>query len=114
MCEAMEQHMIRCDNHREDLVFDGRLMASQDNRWVNGRDQTRYSNLSLYVTDSGKYVYHYEYITLWQGESSTSNVQIYDTLAEFKEAFLADGREMISDFEKDFLAEAGIPLIKRI
>ena len=112
MCER-EEYTIRADNHREDLVFDGELIASGDNSWVNGKNETRYSKLSLYLTTSEKYVYHSEYISLWIGESSTSIVEIYDSLKEFKEAFLTD-REGISDFEKDFLKEAGIPLVKRI
>lgn len=56
------------------IRFSGILVGKRDNRKP---DSNRWTIWKLYVTRSGKLVLHTEYRTIWEGEQSTSDVDVY-------------------------------------
>jgi hypothetical protein len=52
------------------------------NRWVAGREQTRWDEIEVLKTAKGKYVLRQEYVTLWQGEQGSNTYRIFDSLDE--------------------------------
>jgi hypothetical protein len=57
-------------------------LAFVSNRWVAGREQTRWDEKQVVKTVKGKYVLYEGYVTLWQGEESTSKYRVFDTLED--------------------------------
>ena len=104
---------IRSDNRNADLRFNGDKIATNWNRWVNGRDDTRWTEWDLYSTESGKFVYVESDVSLWQGESNFVRAEVFVSLNEFREYFLSS-RDTLSSFEKEFLSGAGIELVEEI
>jgi hypothetical protein len=51
-------------------------------RWIAGREQTRWSELEVVRTAKGKYVLRDEYVSMWQGEQGSITYTVYDTLDE--------------------------------
>jgi hypothetical protein len=95
---------IRRDNMK-DLVFKGVELGSASSRTINGPGQNRYSNLSLYKTEGGKYVFHNEYITHWQGESDTSEAEVFDTAEDLINDLIGPDGE-VSELRKELIEEA--------
>ena len=106
-------YKIRCNSHNEDIVFNGKEVASHSSRKTYGDSQNRYNCLDLYQTESGKYVLVDEYVTHWQGEEGTKNVYICENLDEVK-SYFTDREGKLSEWEKEFLEDAGISLVKEI
>lgn len=71
------QYELERTNGRS-VKFTGEEIASAGGKWRNGKEQTRWSTLTLYRTKGGKYVLQSEYITMWQGENGTSQVTVCD------------------------------------
>ena len=107
------KHRIRADNHLEDISFEGKVIGSWWGKEINGPNSSRWNEWYLYETCSGKIVYRLSYITQWQGESSSVEVHIFDSIAEFKDFFTSD-KDTLSNNEKGFLDECGIDLVKEI
>jgi len=101
----MEQHKIRRDNMK-DLVFKGVELGSACSRAINGPGQNRYSTLTIYRTAGGKYVFHNEYTTHWQGESDTSEAEVYDTAEDLINELIGPGGD-VSELRKELIEEAG-------
>ena len=96
----MEKIRIHRGNMK-DLVFTGEEIASASNKWINGQDQSRWEDLTLYRTTGGKYVLQREYCTQWQGESGSDDAEIFDNVAELNEHFRAG----ISNIEYELIQE---------
>jgi len=68
------------------LQFDGDLIAEATSRQQQGPCQSRWYELALYRTASGKYVVAIGYRTQWQGELPRDEAHVESTLAGAVEA----------------------------
>jgi hypothetical protein len=73
------------------IKFTGELIGDAGGKWQNGREQTRWTELELYRTESGKYVLSNEYVTCWQGESGSHTVTIFDSAKALIKYLESDG-----------------------
>lgn len=78
MTEQQLEHFELERTNGRSVKFNGEEIAGAGGKWRNGKEQTRWSTLTLYRTKGGKYVLHQEYVTMWQGEDSTSQVTVCD------------------------------------
>lgn len=51
----MEQFIVRRDGEK-DLKFKGEVLGGVSNQWIAGQDQSRWKEITIYKTESGKYV----------------------------------------------------------
>ena len=113
MCKK-KQYRIRTNNRNTDLRFTGEEVASWSNRIIgNGGDSSRWREWDLYKTDSGKFVYIQNDVTLWQGESDRKIAKIFDSLDAVGKYFISKTDRLTTD-EKEFLDQCGIELIEDI
>ena len=54
------------------LKFRGKEIAFNSNKWLDGCEQNRYHEVTVYETAGGKIIVVIEYITLWQSESNST------------------------------------------
>jgi len=67
--------------HGKTVRFTGQEIASASGRWVAGRDQNRWTDLTLYRTKGGRYILDIDYTTQWQGEQCSRQIYVCDTAA---------------------------------
>ena len=67
------------------LQFTGEQIASADSRDPQGPCQTRWHELAIYRTESGRLVLALEYQTQWQGEHDRSHALVCETPADLLE-----------------------------
>jgi hypothetical protein len=82
----MEKITLSRTDGRRPLSFEGELLAEVKDRWVSGREHTRWHELRAYRTASGRYVLEVEYVTQWQGEQGSCRAEVYDTMEALVEA----------------------------
>lgn len=97
----MQEYTVTREEQK-DLRFLGEILAESSNKWVAGKDKTRWHELTLYRTASGKYVLQDDYWTLWQGEENSRTVEVFNTAEELLE-FMIDEEGSLSDLEKQIL-----------
>ena len=107
----MDEQRLKRDG-QADLAFTGKEIAVSTNQSYQGDRQNRFTTLTLYSTESGKFVLHIEYETHWQGEENESEVFVFESLDEVK-AKITD-KDYIDDYEKELLKSAGIEFVERI
>lgn len=67
---------------RRPIAFNGRLLAKDSTRSVNGPNQTRWQVCSIYETDSKKYIVGIENVTCWQGERDFDRADVFDKIED--------------------------------
>ena len=100
-----EQFTIRRDG-KKDLVFDGEKLADVDD---SDYQSTRWSEIDIYRTDSGKYVVAQVYRTRWQGEEDSHRADVCESAAAVLELLSwedEDGNSGISNMAKGALEAA--------
>ena len=107
----MDEQRLKRDG-QADLAFTGEEIASSTNQSHQGDRQNRFTTLTLYRTESGKFVLHIEYETHWQGEKNESEALVFDSLEAVKDKIT--DKDYIDDYEKEFLKSAGIEFVERI
>ena len=76
----------------KNVSFKGKEIACASGQWEGGREQSRYTTLRLYRTESGKYVISDKYTTQWQGESCQEDVFVLESAkAVFEHLERTDG-----------------------
>ncbi len=103
----MEEIIVMRDGQK-DLKFKGELLASASDRWIAGREQTRWTEIAVYKTESGKYVIAWESITLWQGELNGYHAKVCELAPEVIAELMTDDAEGVayfSDLAKEVLDE---------
>jgi hypothetical protein len=93
---------------QEDLSFSGSLLTTESDQWINGQEQNRWNEYSLYRTAAGAYIIVSEYITLWQGERCSKSYEVFDNKDALIEHAKGEGG-MILDLVKDVL-----PVVRKI
>jgi hypothetical protein len=68
-----------------DLVFTGVQIAHVDNDPMN--QQTRWTELTLYQAENGKYICQVAHKTRWEGEHHSYKAEVCDNYAEIIEYF---------------------------
>ena len=91
----------------KNLVFEGEKVAFVSNKWINGQDQSRWNELTLYRTKGGKYVLKRKYVTCWQGESGSLEADIYDNVSDLVNTF-GGGGSAFTVLEKELMEEAAV------
>lgn len=76
------------------LRFVGELVATATSRSFSGPCESRWYELALYRTESGRYVVSIGYRSLWQGELAEDHVYVEDTPASVAEALRSMTPEM--------------------
>lgn len=66
------------------LQFTGDLLAAAGSRDTQGPCQTRYHDLAVYRTETGKLVLAIEYQTQWQGEHDRAHAWVCETPADLR------------------------------
>ena len=81
------------------LKFKGEKIAEASDHWIQGQDQTRWTELDLYRTEGGKFVCQESGISQWQGESSSHRAAAVETEEEVIKFFgqSALAKEIYSD-----------------
>lgn len=74
----MEKYRLLRTGNRP-LVFMGAVVANISGRHDGGHDSIRYHDLTLYKTESGKWVLHDEYISRMQGEACTKHAWVFSS-----------------------------------
>jgi hypothetical protein len=64
--------------HGKGVRFTGEVIAEASGHRVGGKEQSRYTDLTLYRTKAGKYILFIEHITCWEGEQNTSTLHVCD------------------------------------
>jgi len=110
-----EQMSVERDGKRN-LSFQGVLIAEEDNRWIAGREGTRWDEYALYRTKGGGFVLAHTYRTLWQGELSSHEAWIGDTAeAVLDQAKYLDGdQEVYPQTIKELAEKAGVDLSEHL
>ena len=90
------------------LRFKGELIGEGGGKWHNGREQTRWTEIEIYRTTGGNLVGVNAYVTLWQGESGTTDARVCKSEAELVE-FLGT-----SEIAKAAYKEAGIDIAEDV
>lgn len=85
--------------------FTGVQIATAGGRFQNGREQNRYTELTLWRTKGGKYVLMIDYTTQWQGESCSTRVIPCATPADVV-AELTDEAGEIGRLDAELLRDA--------
>jgi len=103
----VEQFIVRRDGEK-DLKFRGEVLASVNNQWIAGRDQDRWKEITIYKTESGKYVVAIIHRTCWEGEVDRFKAEICETAENVYKALLSDEPigEVLSNLAKEALEEA--------
>jgi hypothetical protein len=84
--------------------FRGLRIGDADTQWIRGREQSRWTETSLYVTDKGKYVVSVTNITLWQGETNSYRYSIHDSLDD------VENQDVLDDMWKYLRTELGVEI----
>lgn len=100
----MDEYTITRDGQR-DLKFTGEKLAEVNNKWVAGRENNRWHELTLYRTAGGKYVLQEVYRTMWQGELDSNSATICDTAEEVLAA-LTNEEGTLHNLDKELLQQA--------
>lgn len=90
------------------LRFRGEKIADADGKWLNGRQQTRWTEIRIYRTTGGNLVGVIEDVTLWQGEHGSTAARVCRSEAELIE-YLGT-----SELAKAAYAEAEIECVEEI
>ncbi len=80
----MEKYLIKRTGESP-LSFEGNILAESNGRWAGGKEQNRWHDVTLYETETHKYVLSIEYHTLWQGELDHYYAQFADSVEELKD-----------------------------
>jgi hypothetical protein len=100
----MQEYTVTRDGQK-DLRFSGELLVEANNKWVAGRENNRWHELSLYRTTGGKYVLQEVYRTQWQGEIDRHGAAVYGTAEEVLDALTCEDGGL-SDLDKELLQRA--------
>lgn len=102
----MKEIIVNRDGQK-DLRFNGEVVAWASSRWVAGQEQTRWTEITVYQTESGKYVIAWEFITLWQGEENSYRAKVCERVAEVVAELMDDGPDgaFFSDLAKKVMGE---------
>jgi hypothetical protein len=99
-----ETFTLKNDGGRN-VRFTGEEIACASGKWAAGREQNRYTRLTLFRTDGGKYVLYDEYITQWQGEFCSDKVFILDSAAAIYDHLLGEDGSL-GRLDKELLEKA--------
>jgi hypothetical protein len=100
----MQEYTVTRDGQK-DLRFSGELLAEVNNKWVAGKDNSRWHELSLYKTAGGKYVLHEVFRTQWQGEIDRHGAAVYGTAEEVLDTLTCEDGGL-SELDKKLLQRA--------
>lgn len=90
------------------LKFVGIKLAEESDGWINGREQTRWHELTLYkIQGTGHYLLYKEYHTRWQGESGDDSYQQFESVEELHSYAQSQDWDLLYKL----LNKAGIPII---
>ena len=103
----MGEYIVRRDGNK-DLKFKGEVLADVSNQWVAGQNQTRWKEVSIYKTESGKYVVSVIHRTCWEGEADSFQAHVCETAEDVYRCLAVDdmGEELLSTLAKEALEEA--------
>lgn len=87
----------------KDLEFTGEKLAGVSGRWAHGQEQNRWTDLSLYRAEGGKYVVVNRYVTWWEGEESTTRATVCDTARAVYDLLTDGGKEDLGRLDKELL-----------
>ena len=82
----MQTWTVRRDDDR-DLQFAGKQIAAVSSQWRGGEQQTRWTELELYLTQGGSYVCAEIGLSRWQGEHNFYRAIVADTVGRVVEFF---------------------------
>lgn len=68
------------------LAFEGEQLTAHSGWMVAGKDQTRWHEVAVYRTTSGRYVVAIAFCTRWEGEEDWYTAAVCDTLDAVAEA----------------------------
>lgn len=103
--ETIMKSITLSNDGAADVKFIGELLAGASSR---DNNSSRWTELSLYRTQKGRFVCHSVGVTLWDDETNRSDVQVCKTEAEVKNYF-GQGR-----LAKELYKEANIENIQII
>ncbi len=86
----MKQYTVERDGQKN-LTFTGEIIADASGRHYAGREQNRWTELTLYKTQGGKFVLQREYFTQWQGEEGSDHAEVCDTPQVVYDALVGNG-----------------------
>lgn len=105
--EEAQAHSVARDGE-PDLAFVGWELAHASSQRINGPSSTRWTELALYLTQSGRLVVESMGRTLWEGEVDRYEAHICDGAEEVVEAL---GHGWLA---KELYSKAGIDAAERV
>jgi len=66
------------------------------NKWIAGREQTRWTEEELFQLENGTYLVTVEYVSQWQGEPTEYRIDRYEKLEELSQHLLDKLRDEIT------------------
>ena len=103
------KHFTVTRDGKKDLSFTGVLIGSGSDHEHQGPQNTRWSEIDMYRTDSGKYVVAQVYRTQWQGEEGSRRAEVVGSPAEVLELLSwedEEGNNSLSNLAKEALEAA--------
>ena len=103
------KHFTVTRDGKKDLSFTGVLIGSGSDHEHQGPQNTRWSEIDMYRTDSGKYVVAQVYRTQWQGEEGSRRAEVVGSPAEVLELLEwedDEGSSGLSNLAKEALEAA--------
>lgn len=94
---------------KKDLSFTGVLLGSGSDHEHQGPQNSRWSEIDIYRTDSDRYVVAQTFRTLWQGEEDSRRAEVCQPAADVLELLSwedEDGNSGLSDLAKETLEAA--------
>ena len=70
------------------VFFKGKLLVTKNNQFRKGNQQSRWHQISVYQTTSGRYVVYIAYRTAWVGELDQDEVYVANDLNEVAKILL--------------------------
>ena len=103
------KHFTVTRDGKKDLTFTGVLIGSGSDHEPQGPNNSRWSEIDIYRTDSGKYVVAQVYRTRWQREEGSRRAEVVGSPAEVLELLSwedEEGNSGLSNLAKEALEAA--------
>ena len=103
------KHFTVTRDGKKDLTFAGVLIGSGSDHEHQGPQNSRWSEIDIYRTDSGKYIVAQVYRTRWQGEEDSHRAEVCESAAavlELLEWEDEEGNGGLSNLAKEALEAA--------
>lgn len=100
----MAQFLIERDRG-EDIAFEGEELAQISDRWVGGKEQSRWTKYALYKTESDRYVLYEAFKMGREGQVVNKRASVFRSAEEVADWVIGDD-DIVSNLKKRLFENA--------